>query len=139
MAKKDEIQVKDADEFIREASTETLDAEVVDDLKDEQKKEYSSRRYEKELRKHNSKSPELSGGDVDAAWDQADVGEQAVGGDNPTPDQDVVEEMGEALGVTYQDTEPLRGSDKISERDQDRWELDPASSEDFAERNKRKP
>jgi len=139
MAKKDQSRYKDADEFIQEASTETLDQEIVEDLKDEQKKEYSTRRFQEELRKHNSKSPKLSGGDVDAAWDQADVGEQSVGGDNATPDQDVVEELGEALGVTYQDTEPLRGSEKIAERDEERWELDPASSEDFAERNKRKP
>ncbi len=139
MAKKNQIRFKDADEFIQEAATETLDEEIVEDLKDEQKKEYTTPRFQKELRKHNSKSPQLSGGDIDAAWDQADVGEQTVGGDNPTPDQDVVEEIGEALGVRYQDTEPLRGAEKISERDQERWELDPASSEDFAERNKRKP
>jgi len=138
MAKKDETtQLKDADEFIHEVSDDNLDEEIMEDLKDEQKKEYTTPRFQKALRKHNSKSPKLSGGDLDAAWDQADVGEQTVGGDNATPDQDVVEEMGEALGVTYQDTEPLRGAEKISERDEERWELDPASSEDFDERNKR--
>src|SRR5215210_3054393 len=45
----------------------------------------------------------LSGGDLDAAWDQAAAGDETVGGSNPTPDQDVVEEIGEALGVTYQE------------------------------------
>ncbi|MFB3902969.1 MAG: DUF6335 family protein [Acidobacteriota bacterium] len=139
MAKKDRIRVKDADQFIHQASTETFDEEVVQDLKDEQKKEYASHRFQKKLRQHHSKSPQLSGGDVDAAWDQAEVGERSVGGDNATPDQDVVEELGKALGVTYQDTEPLQGSEKIRQRDEERWELDPASSEDFAERNKRKP
>ena len=80
---------------------------------------------------YNDRSPELSGGDVDAAWEDSDVGEESVGGANPTPDQSVVEELGEALGITYQDNEPLRTEDKLIERDRDRWELDPASAEDF--------
>ena len=36
------------------------------------------------LRDHHSTSPALSGGDVDAAWEDADVGEESVGGENPT-------------------------------------------------------
>ncbi|HXK59260.1 MAG TPA: DUF6335 family protein [Acidobacteriota bacterium] len=137
MAKKEDR--KDPAVVIHESSSAPLDEEIMDDFTDEQKKEYSSRRWAQELKKHTSKSPKLSGGDVDANWQQADTGEEVVGGDNPTPDQDIVEELGEALGVTYQDTEPLRGSEKIQERDEERWELDPASSEDYPERNKRKP
>ena len=76
----------------------------------------------------------LAGGDVDAASDQPDVGEEAVGGSTPTPDQDVVEELGRAAGVTYADDEPLRPEEKEAERDDDRWELDPASAEDYEER-----
>lgn len=79
-------------------------------------------------------SPELAGGDVDAAATETGSGEEAVGGSNPTPDQDNVEEQGEALGVTYQPDEPLHTTEKIARRDDDRWELNPASSEDFAER-----
>ena len=30
------------------------------------------------LRKHHSTSPALSGGDIDAAWEDADVGEESV-------------------------------------------------------------
>ena len=86
------------------------------------------------LREHESTSPSLSGGDVDAAWDRADEGEETVGGSAPTPDQDVVEEIGQAMGITYEDDEPLRGADKIEERDRHRWELDPASSEDYRDR-----
>jgi hypothetical protein len=78
----------------------------------------------------------LTGGDVDAAWDQAAVGDETVGGSSPTPDQDIVDEIGEALGVTYQEGEPLRTSEKIEQRDAERWELHPASSEDFAERTR---
>lgn len=76
----------------------------------------------------------LSGGDVDAARSGMDTGEEAVGGSTPTPDQDVVDELGEAVGVTYQDAEPLRVDDKLAERDARRWELHPASSEDYQER-----
>ena len=78
----------------------------------------------------------LTGGDIDAAWDQAAVGDETVGGSSPTPDQDIVDEIGEALGVTYQEGEPLHTSEKIERRDAERWELNPASSEDFAERTR---
>src|SRR6185503_4276528 len=37
----------------------------------------------------------LTGGDVDADWQRAEAsGEEAVGGSEPTPDQDVVDEIG---------------------------------------------
>ena len=86
-------------------------------------------------REHNETSPELTGGDVDADWEDAyAVGDEAPGGDNPTPDQDRVDDIGRALGVEYQDNEPLKASDKVAERDRHRWELDPASSEDYKER-----
>lgn len=88
----------------------------------------------KELEEHHSKSPKLSGGDIDAAWDQADVGEETVGGSTPTPDQDVVDELGAAVGLTYEDNEPLSSAEKIEKRDRHRWELDPASSEGYQKR-----
>jgi len=78
----------------------------------------------------------LSGGDIDAAWDQASVGEETVGGSTPTPDQDIVDEIGRAVGVNYEDSEPLDPEAKIEQRDENRWELHPASSEDFAERTR---
>jgi Family of unknown function (DUF6335) len=76
----------------------------------------------------------LTGGDIDAAWDQAAVGEETVGGSTPTPDQDIVDEIGRAVGVDYEDSEPLDPESKLERRDENRWELHPASSEDFAER-----
>ena len=85
---------------------------------------------------HNETSPVMTGGDVDADWEDAyAVGDEAPGGDNPTPDQDRVDDIGKALGVTYEDNEELKASDKITERDKHRWELDPASSEDYPERD----
>lgn len=76
----------------------------------------------------------LYGGDVDAAQQQTDAGEETVGGSSPTPDQDVVEELGEAVGIVYEDNEPLRFGDKLADRDAQRWEINPASSEDYQER-----
>jgi uncharacterized protein DUF6335 len=76
----------------------------------------------------------LTGGDIDAAWDQAAVGDETVGGSSPTPDQDIVDEIGRALGITYADGEPLRPTEKLARRDEERWELHPASSEDYVER-----
>ena len=80
-------------------------------------------------------SPEIVSGDVDVDVEDAYfTGEASPGGDNPTPDQDVVDDIGKALGVEYQDNEELRSSDKVAERDRRRWELDPASSEDYRDR-----
>jgi hypothetical protein len=85
---------------------------------------------------HTETSPVLTGGDVDADWEDAySVGDEAPGGDNPTPDQDRVDDIGKALGVTYDDNEELKASDKIADRDKHRWELDPASSEDYPDRD----
>lgn len=88
------------------------------------------------LHKHTSTGPALTAGDVDADWESAEsVGDEAPGGDNPTPDQDVVDEIGKALGVEYDDDEELQGGEEIIERDRNRWELDPASSDDFDDRD----
>ena len=78
---------------------------------------------------------EVTGGDPDAdAQDAYFTGDEAPGGDNPTPDQDIVDDIGKALGVEYQDNEELKASDKVIERDKHRWELDPASAEDYKDR-----
>ena len=87
------------------------------------------------LRKHRGMSPSIRGGDVDVnVQDAYFTGDEAPGGDNPAPDQEVVDEIGKALGVHYEDHEELRGSDKIVERDKHRWERDPASAEDYTKR-----
>jgi Family of unknown function (DUF6335) len=88
------------------------------------------------LERHTSSSPALTAGDVDADWESADSsGDEAPGGDNPTPDQDVVDEIGHALGVEYDDDEELQGGDEIADRDRHRWELDPNSAEDSDDRD----
>jgi len=84
---------------------------------------------------HANMTPSITGGDVDANVEDAYfTGDEAPGGDNPTPDQDIVDDIGKALGVEYQDNEELRASDKVADRDKHRWELDPASSEDYKDR-----
>ncbi len=84
-----------------------------------------------EMRLHTEASPELTAGDVDAKWQDAyAVGDEAPGGDNMTPDQDRVDDIGKAMGVVYDDDEELMGGEEINERDAHRWELDPASKED---------
>lgn len=80
-------------------------------------------------------NPILTGGDIDAAWQEADtVGDEAVGGTAPTPDQDIVDEIGAAVGLEMDDNAFLRTQDILEERDDRRWELDPTSSEDYQER-----
>jgi hypothetical protein len=84
---------------------------------------------------HTETGPALTGGDVDADWESAySVGDEAPGGDSPTPDQDIVDDIGRAVGIEYQDNEELKGEAKVSKRDRNRWELDPASSDDWDER-----
>jgi len=87
------------------------------------------------LKEHAGLTPAITAGDVDANLEDAYFsGDETPGGENPTPDQEVVDEIGKALGVEYQDNEELRSGDKVVERDKHRWELDPASSEDYKQR-----
>lgn len=108
----------------------TNDEAVREALKARQDLNTGQERLLDKLEQHHAKSPDLSAGDVDAAWDAANVGEETVGGMTPTPDQDVVEEIGEAMGISYQDDEPLQTGEKLAERDRQRWELDPESAEE---------
>lgn len=90
---------------------------------------------EKRRIEHSGMSSSITGGDVDVNVENAYfTGDEAPGGDNPPPDLDVVDEIGKALGVQYDDREELRGSDKVAERDKHRWEMDPASAEDYKDR-----
>lgn len=80
-------------------------------------------------------SPKLTGGDVDAYWQDADaVGDEAVGGSTSTPDQNVTEDLEAAVGLEMADSEFLHTNDILEDRDGDRWELDPKSSEDYQDR-----
>jgi hypothetical protein len=83
----------------------------------------TGRRAIDENRRRHSKMAALTGGDVDADMESAYFsGDETPGGDNPTPDQSDVDEIGHAVGVEYQDNEELKSTDKIDERDKHRWE-----------------
>jgi hypothetical protein len=93
------------------------------------------RELHERLVEHTETGPAMTAGDIDADWESAySVGDEAPGGDNPTPDQDIVDDIGRAVGVQYEDNEELKGEAKIAKRDKKRWELDPASSEDYNDR-----
>jgi len=77
------------------------------------------------LREHNSSSPADSGGDIDASWEEVNsTGAESVFGHNPTPDQSDVEENAHAMGIDFQDNEPLDLLEKMEKRDRNRFELD---------------
>jgi hypothetical protein len=89
------------------------------------------------LENNTSTDPTLAAGDVDASWDLAEsAGDDTPGSGTSTPDQSVVDDIGRAVGVTYQDNEDLRPGGKEHDRDVHRWELDPASSDDFLQRSR---
>jgi Family of unknown function (DUF6335) len=82
------------------------------------------------LRNNNSASP-AGVGDPDSDWDDStEEGEETPFGDNPTPDQSLVEENAAAVGVSFEDNEDLEFIDKIDRRDRDRFELDERSKSD---------
>jgi len=113
-----------------DVSSELLDAEIAEDLAERQDLDLAGRdNLGQRQRAHAAASPKLAGGDVDAAWDdETGDGEELVGGDTPTPDQDRVDDIGEGAGLTYKDDEPLNFA-KVLARDQHRWELNAASAE----------
>ncbi|OLE44474.1 MAG: hypothetical protein AUG14_04575 [Candidatus Rokubacteria bacterium 13_1_20CM_2_68_19] len=79
---------------------------------------------EKDAADFTATSPTLTGGDVDADWKRAvSVGEEAVGGSVATPDQDRVDDIGDAFGVPRAPDDDVRTSAEIlEERDRYRWE-----------------
>jgi hypothetical protein len=80
------------------------------------------------LRNNTAASPTDAGGDLDASWEDVnDSGTESVAGDNPTPDQSLVEENAHAVGINFEDNEELEFIDKIDRRDRERFELDPRS------------
>lgn len=129
---------ENADEVAELSASYTDDEDIKADFAERQQLAVGGRKVlEEELDEYNALSPELSAGDLDADWRRADqVGEEAVGGSVATPDQDIVDELGEAAGLTYRDDEPLNSEAKMRERDLNRWELNPASAEEDEDEKK---
>ena len=68
----------------------------------------------------------LAGGDVDADEERAaSVGEEAIGGSVATPDKDVVDELGRAVGVELPPTAPVvTAAEVLRDRDARYWDLE---------------
>ena len=82
-----------------------------------------------------SSTSHIGGEDGDPAAEQESAtGEQSVGGTAPTPDLDIVDELGAAAGIEMPDGAILHTTDMLEHRDESRWELDPSSAEDYQER-----
>jgi hypothetical protein len=80
-------------------------------------------------------SPDLTGGDIDANYEQANaVGDESVGGTAMTPDMDIVDDLGRAVGLEMDDRNFLHTNEILENRDDRRWELEPRSSEDYDDR-----
>lgn len=103
-------------------------------IEDDETREFVEQLHE---RRHQGRGfgPELAAGDPDARWDEAESsGDETACGSETTPDQNGVAEIGAAIGLSYDDGEPLKVGEKEILRDQHRWELDPASADDYRER-----
>jgi hypothetical protein len=81
-------------------------------------------------------SPALTAGDVDADWQGAStVGDEAVGGSVSTPDQDIVDDIGRALGVEQgMDDEVTGVEERVAARDRARWRLEREAADEADER-----
>lgn len=83
------------------------------------------------LHDHHSSSPADSGGDIDASWEEVNSsGSESVFGHNPTPDQSDVEDNAHAMGIDFEDNEPLNFTRKMDRRDRDRFEMKEISKAD---------
>jgi hypothetical protein len=119
------------DEYEEEIGNYTQDEAIVEALANRQTLNTIENPLQKRLEEHHSEAPFLSGGDVDAAWDQAnDAGSETVGGTASTPGQNDIDAMGKAMGITQERDKPLNIGEKRRRKDEERWELDPASAED---------
>lgn len=115
-----------------DSATAKPGATNVEDTTMENLAEAGGRRMQREQEEYNSVSPVLTGGDIDADWQEAeDSGEETPGGHVATPDQDNVDEIGRAVGMELQDNQELHTHAEILEkRDRHRWELDRRSADD---------
>ena len=99
-----------------------IEAERIDEIEDVP---MAADELEERLEENTAASPADSGGDIDAQWEEVNTsGSEAVFGHNPTPDQSDVEQNAHAMGINFEDNEPLDFVKKLAKRDDDRYELD---------------
>jgi hypothetical protein len=118
----------DNDEAARRYGPSAIASETV--IKDNLA-EMGRKLVEREFEKYHSVSPELTAGDLEARWQEAeDSGTETPGGHVATPDQDNVDEIGRAVGMEFQDNQELSApGEVISRRDRRRWEMDKRSAD----------
>jgi hypothetical protein len=114
---------------------ELADAEVGESFAQDQELDHGGELAKRRLQQHTDESPELSAGDMDSTWDDAD-GEEAGSGTTLEPDENVVDEVGGAVGISYSDTEPLNTNEKLEQREHERWDMNPASDPEYQDRIK---
>ena len=109
--KEDKSEGKIIDAGKAETPIDPTDPEVLKEFDDAQRRARSGDQLLRRKFKEHRSGPLLSGGDIDADWEDAEfVGDEAVAGSNPTPDQSVVDEIGEAVGEEQEDGKPIRVS-----------------------------
>ena len=83
----------------------------------------SGRQAMSDNQRRHAKFAAITGGDVDVDMESAYFsGDEGPGGDNPTPDQNDVGELGHAVGIEYADNQELKGGEEVAERDKHRWD-----------------
>lgn len=113
-----------------------MDQQYADGMRDRHRRAFSDRNTEQgkrleELENQSAAGTAPTGGDPDIDSYQAKVGgEEAIGGQTPTPDQDNVDAIADAVGVSMDDDEDISIKQTLEERDDQRWQLDPDSAED---------
>lgn len=103
----------------------TIDEQRIDEIDDVP---FAPDELLERVRENHAASPADSGGDIDARWEEVNTtGSESVFGHNPTPDQSDVEANAHAMGINFEDNEPLDFVKKMAKRDEDRYEMDEAS------------
>jgi Family of unknown function (DUF6335) len=120
----EDMKVKNVDQFTAKSVGETV--EILIDPEVQQEFENAEDRGESDL---DQLKAEL--GEEHYTLPSPTISEEDAVFTNINPDQ-----QGEAFGLAYQANEPLDTVEKIDERDEERWELNPASADDFDETNK---
>jgi hypothetical protein len=117
-----------ADEAARQYYLNALDSERAPE---EVLAEMGRRLAAREFKNGYAVNAEITAGDVDANWQEAEeTGAESPGGHVATPDQDNVDEIGRAVGMEFQDNQELYAPEEmLSRRDRRRWELNKRSAD----------
>jgi hypothetical protein len=115
-----------ANETLASESDAELTAEAVRVGLEDQSVEAGA--YVPDDQEHMASGKPTVANDPDAMQYQAKVvGEEAIGGTTPTPDQSDVDAIAAAVGVNTRPEHPVKVTEEMHKRDEHRHELDPES------------